>query len=266
MRIEDLDPPRVVQGSAEAILAAYRWLGLDWDEGPFYQSDRDALYKEAFDTLLAQKVLYPCTCSRKEVAQITSAPHGELGPVYPGTCRQSVSNSDRDPAYRFKMPEESPGFVDRVASAVEAGRTPGDFVVRRVDGLWSYQFAVVIDDAEQRITEVVRGDDLLISTPRQIAIFHALGSDVPSFAHVSLVIDENGERLASRHKAASIEDYKNAGWNAEQLIGMLAYSLGYTKVMQPMKVEQVLASVRGDEIVDRMRTFPAPSEIPGTLK
>jgi len=189
MRIEDIDRPRVVPGSADAIFRDHEWLGLDWDEGPVFQSSRDEAYERALSQLQKADMVYPCTCSRKEIAAIASAPHGDEGPRYPGTCRNGVTKPGKPPALRFVFEGSSPGFEDVLCGTYPEGRAGGDFVLRRADGVWAYQLAVVVDDAEAGITEVIRGADLLSSTPRQIALYRGLGCPVPRFAHVALVVD-----------------------------------------------------------------------------
>lgn len=228
MRMEDLDGPRVVEGAAEAICEDLRWLGLDWDEGPVAQSDRFDRYEAALEVLRERGLVYPCSCTRKEIAALASAPHGaeELGPRYPGTCRDGPMQPDRPCSLRFRMPEPPPTFVDRLHGPVETSAHGGDFVVRRSDGIWSYQLAVVVDDAGMGITEVVRGDDLLASTPRQIALFDALGHAPPDFLHVPLVLGPDGQRLSKRHGAVAIADQRAAGQRPEELVGMLAGTLG----------------------------------------
>ncbi len=201
LRLEDLDGPRVVAGAADAIVRDLAWLGLDWDEGegrggpcgPYVQSERQSRYEEAVARLGAAGHLYPCTCSRKEIAAVASAPHSdEEGPRYPGTCREGPSHPGHPAALRFRMAEPSPGFDDGLHGAVPPGLGEGDFVVRRADGIFAYQLAVVVDDAAMGITEVVRGDDLLASTPRQIALYRALGLPTPAFLHVPLVLGADG--------------------------------------------------------------------------
>jgi glutamyl-tRNA synthetase len=240
VRLEDLDAPRVRPGAAQAILDDLRWLGLDWDEGPdvggpfgpYVQSQRLDRYERAFERLLAGGYLYPCTCSRREIAEIASAPHGEE-PVYPGTCRRGLSHPGRTPAWRFRL-EEPPTFVDGLAGPSRPGLGAGDFVVRRADGVFAYQLAVVVDDREMEITEVVRGDDLLASTPRQIALHRALDERAsegckrrePAFFHVPLVLGEDGERLSKRHGAVALADARAAGVAPEAIIAKLAATLG----------------------------------------
>ena len=190
MRIEDIDGPRVVRGAADAICRDHEWLGLDWDEGPVFQSLRSEAYEAALDTLNEAGLIYPCTCSRKEIAKIASAPHGDDGLRYPGTCRGGPTKPGRPPALRFRFDDPSPGFEDLLCGAYPEGSVGGDFVLRRFDGIWAYQLAVVVDDADMGITEVIRGADLVSSTPRQIALFNSLGRPVPKGAiHVAAIED-----------------------------------------------------------------------------
>jgi len=225
MRIEDLDPPRVVPGTADDILRDLEWLGLDWDEGPFVQSERFDDYDAALDTLRARGLLFPCTCSRKELQALASAPHGDsdLGPRYPGTCLHTPIRTDRPAALRFRM-ARSEAFRDAVHGE-QPQSEPDDFVVKRADGVYAYQLAVVVDDIAMGITEVVRGDDLLGSTPRQIALYRALGAPVPQFLHVPLGLGQDGVRLAKRHGATAIGEQRERGVTAETAIGILGASL-----------------------------------------
>jgi len=255
MRMEDLDPPRVVEGAAEWIYADHEWLGLDWDEGPYLQSERHGRYERALERLTEAGAVYPCTCSRKEIAAVASAPHGaeELGIRYPGTCRDGPGHPDKPPAIRFRIPEPPPSFRDGLHGPVDASAWGGDFVVRRADGVWSYQLAVVVDDAEMAITEVVRGDDLLPSTPRQIALHRALdgraGHAPPGWLHVPLVLNAEGRRLSKRDGAVAIADYRERGWSAERVLGLLAGTLG-------LSAEPTTAG----ELVDRLDPRAIPVE------
>ena len=240
MRIEDIDRPRVVSGAADAICRDHEWLGLDWDEGPTWQSTRDAAYEQALSELGEAGLVYPCTCSRREIAEIASAPHDGEGPRYPGTCRAGVTRSDRLAALRFRFETPSPGFDDLVFGSQPPGALGGDFVLRRADGTWAYQLAVVVDDADAKITEVIRGADLLSSTPRQIALYRALGKPVPRFAHVGLVVDRDGRRLSKRFGASPIEALREAGRQPEEVIGGLAHSLGLTPTSAPIRAADLV--------------------------
>ncbi|KPK66906.1 MAG: hypothetical protein AMS21_00500 [Gemmatimonas sp. SG8_38_2] len=248
MRIEDIDRPRVVPGAADRICRDHEWLGLDWDQGPVLQSSREEAYESALGRLEALGLIYPCTCSRKEIAEIASAPHGDDGPRYPGTCRLGAAKTDRAASIRFFFEDPSPGFDDLLHGSFSPGRVGGDFVLRRADGVWAYQLAVVVDDAEMEITEVIRGDDLLSSTPRQIALYRALGYRVPGFAHVGLVVDSEGTRLSKRHGSIAIESLREAGRSAEEVIGMLAFSLGLTATDAPIRADALIERFELSEI------------------
>jgi glutamyl-tRNA synthetase len=234
IRVEDLDGPRTVPGSAEEILEDLRFLGIDWDEGPdrggpfapYTQSQRLAQYDAAIQQLGAQGLIYRCTCSRKEIA-LASAPHGpaEFGAPYPGTCRAGPRR-DGPAALRFRSPDLLPSFVDGVGGVRVEPEAQGDFVVRRADGQYSYQLAVVVDDIAMQITEVLRGADLAGCTGWQLALYDALGAARPAFAHVPLLLDAEGKRLAKRDSATSVRALRAAGQSAEQIVGDLAASVG----------------------------------------
>lgn len=247
MRIEDIDRPRVVPGAADAICRDHEWLGLDWDEGPIYQSMRDQAYEGALSKLQEAGLVYPCTCSRREIAEIASAPHDGEGPRYPGTCRNGVTRPDRAAALRFRF-DGSTMDVDDAVFGVQPMNPGGDFVLRRADGTWAYQLAVVVDDAEQGVTEVIRGADLLSSTPRQIALYRALGEPVPRFAHVGLVVDPEGRRLSKRFGAPPIEAFRDAGGAPEELVGRLAYSLGLISSPKPTRAADLVSGFKLAEI------------------
>lgn len=248
LRIEDIDTPRVVPGSAAAIMEDLRWLGLDWDEGPdvagphqpYLQSQRSAHYEAALSQLQARGFVYPCTCSRKDIAGIASAPHGDLGPLYPGTCREGPSRSDRPAALRFKHTGPAP-IVHDLLQGRYAHPIVDDFVLRRSDGMFSYQLAVVVDDITMGITEVVRGDDLLSSTARQLALYAALGARAPALLHVPLLLAPDGTRLAKRHGAPAIAEYRARGIPANTIVGWLAASLGLAETDEPVAPAQLIA-------------------------
>ena len=253
LRLEDLDATRVVPGAAERLLADLRWLGLDWDEGPdvggphapYLQTQRTAAYDAAIDHLLRTGAAFPCACSRADVNRAASAPHGEAspfddtsaGPRYPGTCRDLPADevqarartAGRAPTIRFRGQTRglATSFVDGVRGAVDPLPLPAgidDFVIRRADGVAAYQLAVVVDDAAMNITQVVRGDDLLSSTPRQLALYQALALTPPRFFHVPLVLSPEGDRLAKRSRPVSVADLRQRGVTADVIIGALAAS------------------------------------------
>jgi glutamyl-Q tRNA(Asp) synthetase len=205
VRIEDLDPPRELPGAPQEILETLAAFGMNSDEAVAVQSGREALYEAAFGRLLEQQRLYGCACSRAEIEQ-TLAAGGMSGGVYPGTCREGVRGRPVR-AWRFRVPAEDVGFEDRAAGHFEQrlDREVGDFVVRRADGLWAYQLAVVVDDAAQRVTDIVRGADLMDNTPRQIALQRALGLPTPRYLHVGVVVNERGEKLSKQTGARALD-------------------------------------------------------------
>ena len=213
LRVEDLDRDRCRPGFREAVFEDLAWFGLRWDEGPFLQSERRPLYLEAWKHLRDHGLIYPCSCSRRDVVNAAGAPHSEdEEPIYPGTCRPdglTILQAD-DPVgvnWRFRVPDGAAmRFLDRGAGLQRAiaGVEFGDFVVWRKDDVPAYQLAVVVDDSGMRITEVVRGADLLRSTFRQLLLYHALELAPPDFCHLPLVTDECGKRLAKRNDALSL--------------------------------------------------------------
>jgi glutamyl-tRNA synthetase len=247
LRVEDIDGPRVVQGSSESIIEDLRWLGLDWDEGPdvggphapYLQSERLPLYAAAIERLRAQNLVYPCTCSRKDIAGVASAPHGDLGAQYPGTCRNGPMRSDRPAALRLRISGPAPGFSDGLHGAQPAADVD-DFVLQRGDGMYAYQLVVVVDDVAMQISEVVRGDDLLSSTPRQLVLYRALGATPPMFFHVPLVLALDGRRLSKREHAPGIAQYRAAGVSPERVIGLLAHTLGLAAENEQLSAQHLL--------------------------
>ena len=246
MRIEDLDGPRVVPGAEARILEDLAWLGLDWDEGPdaggphapYRQSLRLARYDAAVERLLADGRAFRCWCSRAEVARAAAAPHGPAddGPRYPGTCRVRTTPPPRDrrPSVRLRVDAELVEFSDGVHGTHRGDPASeiGDFIIRRADGIPAYQLAVVVDDAAMGITDVVRGDDLLGSTARQLLLYRALGLPAPRFAHVPLVLGPDGARLSKRHGAVALRALAERGRTPEEVVGLLAHTLG----LQPAAV------------------------------
>ena len=205
VRIEDLDPPREVAGASRQILAALAAFGLVADEPPLFQSTRDELYRRALTQLQNAALAYGCACSRAEIVQAQLAlglpPH-----IYPGTCRGGTSGRPVR-ALRLRVPDEVVGFTDRACGpyAQNLAREVGDFVVRRADGLFAYQLAVVVDDAEQRVSDVVRGSDLLENTPRQIWLQRALHLPTPRYLHVPVVTNAQGEKLSKQTGATALD-------------------------------------------------------------
>jgi glutamyl/glutaminyl-tRNA synthetase len=234
LRNEDLDPQRSRPEFASAMIHDLRWLGLLWNEGPdcggphapYAQSQRRSFYLGAWRKLRDSGVLYPCTCSRKDLAQAASAPNDtDDEPLYPRTCRgRTDASAFQHPAgvnWRFRVPDgERLCFNDlRLGhQSFIAGRDFGDFIIWRRDDVPAYQLAVVVDDAEMEITEVVRGADLLKSAARQILIYRPLGIEPPQFYHCDLVRDESGVRLAKRHDALSVRRIRESGWTSEQVV------------------------------------------------
>ena len=252
LRIEDLDPPRVVPGAEQAAIDDMRWLGIDWDAGPgteelagpWHQSRRGPRYAAAAARLAHAGRLYPCTCSRREIAEALSAPHATFDPStrYPGTCADrdfaDVTRIDGDYALRFRA-AGTWTIDDRVFGTVTHALDimPGDFVVRRRDGLWAYQLAVAVDDVEMGVTDILRGYDLLDSAPRQAALHAALGADPIAFWHVPLLVDARGERLAKRNGAMGRDGLVEAGWTTELLRGGLATIYGFCQTLRPLSGE-----------------------------
>jgi glutamyl-tRNA synthetase len=231
LRIEDIDTQRTIPGAAEEMQRDLEWLGLDWDGEVVYQTARFDRYRAAIEKLTATNRVYPCVCSRKEIALASSAPHGESdeGPRYPGTCREGIKHRDRTPAVRLRTePGDLIGHVDRTYGSVDMNvhDSVGDFVLERADGMWAYQLAVAVDDLEQGVTCVVRGADLLRSTPRQLLLRRLLDPKAPPLEtlHLPMVLGPEGKRLAKRDRASALADHRDKG--APAVVGMLAASLG----------------------------------------
>ncbi len=221
-----------------------RWLGMDWDEGsdvggpsgPYLQSARFELYHEAIARLRREGRLYRCVCTRADIARAASAPHaGDEGPSYPGTCRDRFPDAmewpeDRPFAWRFRVPEGEVAWQDRARGrqAIDPSRVGGDFLVGRSNGEVGYQLAVVVDDAAMGVNQVIRGEDLVPSTPRQILLYQALGWPVPEFGHLPLVLGPDGKRLAKRDESLKLATLRERGVDPRALVAELAGSLGMT--------------------------------------
>lgn len=251
LRIEDLDGPRVKAGADRQAIDDLRWLGIDWDEGPVYQSNRISIYRAAAERLLAEGKAYPCVCTRSDVERAASAPHAEDGAVvYPGTCRgkyrtlrEAEAASGRTPVIRFAVPEEDVELEDGFKGHChfEPAKELGDFVILKADGTAAYQLAVVLDDAEMGVTDVVRGDDLLESTPRQILLYRALGmgEKTPTYYHLPLVVGPDGRRLAKRHGDTRLAYYRQKGVKAERIVGLMARWCGIEAAEEATAAELV---------------------------
>jgi glutamyl-tRNA synthetase len=228
MRVEDIDAPRVRPGLAERQLDELRWLGLDWDGAPVYQSQRTSLYEEALHRL--RDHVYECFCSRAEIAAVASAPQGDEGPRYPGTCAELTAaqraerRRTRAPSLRLRVPPGPIAFTDEIAGpqSFDVQAMTGDFVLRRADGIFAYQLAVTVDDGAMGITQVLRGADLMSSTARQILLHRLLGQAEPRWAHAPLVLSESGERLSKRDRAQSLSALREAGRDPRQVVAHLA--------------------------------------------
>lgn len=268
-RIEDLDGPRAVPGSAVRQMEDALWLGLDWDEGPdpddvtsgargralgphapYWQSDRSAIYEAALADLAARGHLFPCRRSRKDLKALATAPHGASGlPPYPRRWRPDdlapgwfgALGPRPDCALRFRIDGDPVTFDDRVVGRVteDVSEAVGDIVLKRRDGVYAYQLAVVVDDLAMGVTQVVRGMDLLDSTARQILLIRALGGRVPSYAHVPLLVNASGEKLSKRDGAVTLRDLRDVGAAPEAIVGWLAWALGQTPEPGPLAPEAV---------------------------
>jgi len=241
LRVEDIDTPRIRPGVEARQIEDLRWLGLDWDEGPdvggphgpYRQSARGDLYEVAIADLERKGLVYPCDCSRAEIARVASAPHpGDEGPRYGGLCRD---RGDRDfkrpPALRLRLPTRTVEIDDRLQGKLSENvfDAVGDFVLRRGDGIYAYQLAVVVDDLAMGMTEVVRGADLLSSAARQALLAELVGGRPPAFAHHPMIVAPDGSRLAKRESSASVRALREAGVAPERVVGSLSRALGLVR-------------------------------------
>ena len=259
LRIEDLDPQRSRCDFARQIEDDLRWLGLDWDEY-FVQSDRSEIYTHYLNVLGQKGLTYPCYCTRADI-MATQAPHESDGRiVYAGTCRPKqleeawlnidAHPSGRKPATRIIVPDEEISFVDAHygEQSVNLARHCGDFVLRRADGAWAYQLAVVVDDALMGITEVVRGRDLLLSAPQQIYLYRLLGFAAPTFCHLPLLCNLAGQRLCKRDKSLDLGEIRKAGHLPEAVIGKLAFYAGIIDHAEPVSAQELVSEFSWDKV------------------
>ena len=249
LRIEDIDGPRIQPEAAAETIEFLAWLGLDWDLEVWHQTRRTVVYDAAVERLLAMGIAYPCVCSRKEVLEAATAPHEHAFDAmpYPGTCRgryESVAQAKRltgrDPAVRFRVDADAVPFEDGFRGA-QAGRIAGDFVIRKRDGGPAYQLAVVVDDAAMSVSEVLRGDDLLHSTPRQLLLYRALELTSPRVFHVPLVVGADGRKLSKRHGDTTLLGLRAAGWTAPRMVGTLAGLCGFVPAPTECMPAELLA-------------------------
>lgn len=263
LRIEDLDPQRSRVEYARLIEDDLAWLGLEWDEGgldgtgdrgPYRQSARHHLYEKALDRIKATGLAYPCTCTRADI-MATQAPHRSDGRViYPGTCCPApmpapFADPGRPHAVRLHVPDRGMCFADRLfgPQTADLARDCGDFVLRRADGAWAYQLAVVVDDALMGITEVVRGCDLLDSCAQQEYIYGLLGFRAPSWAHLPLICNASGRRLSKRDSSLSMEALR-ASSSPREIIGRLAFLCGLVPEYSPLSAEDLLPVFSWDRL------------------
>ncbi|HET6246681.1 MAG TPA: tRNA glutamyl-Q(34) synthetase GluQRS [Tepidisphaeraceae bacterium] len=272
LRVEDLDGPRIKRNADRQAIDDLQWLGMDWDDGPIYQSARKGKYEAAVKLLLDAGLAYPCVCSRTEVESAASAPHADDGSaVYPGTCRgryasvaDALRASGRAPAIRFAAPpgicEFEDGFAGRQQFDV-AGRL-GDFVIAKADGTPAYQLAVVVDDAEMGVGDVVRGDDLLDSTPRQMLLYRALGlaGRIPRYYHLPLVVGSDGRRLAKRHGDTRLSHYRDNGVTPARILSLLARWCGMDCGTSSVTAGDLLPSFRIDRIPHSQIVFSSEDD------
>jgi len=270
LRMEDLDAGRVREGAAAEAVEVLRWLGLDWDAGPVYQSADLSAYAGALSSLRERGLIYPCSATRKQIAGALSAPHaGDEEVRYPGLNRPAggiygVTEgtppvlAEDEYAWRLIVPEGPIDYVDELhgPGSVDVQAQVGDFAVATKAGLPAYQLAVVVDDARQGVTDVVRGDDLLASTPRQVLLYRMLGlGPVPRYWHLPLVQDKDGRRMAKRDDAVRLTTYMDAGVPGERVVGLLAYWAGLADELGIMSSGEFAERLRPERLAYQAPRF-----------
>ncbi len=252
LRIDDLDPDRCKPAFATQVMRDFEQLGLFWDEGPFYQQGREEAYRAAFEAISERAEVYPCFCTRADL-HAASAPHLGERSVYAGTCRrlsaaerQQRTNAGRHCSWRVAVPDEEFQFSDLLQGPQESNlaKECGDFVIRRADDAYGYHLATVVDDAEQGVSCVVRGIDLLSSTPQQIYLQALLGLPRPAYGHLPLMVNQDGKRLAKRDHDAALDQLLGKYRTAEALIGHIAFVGGLQPHDEPATPEQLLSIFR----------------------
>lgn len=247
LRIEDLDVPRCPRRLSDQCIEDLRWLGFTWDEEPLWQSQRSDLYQHYLEELTRQGLIYPCFCTRAQLMASQAPNLGDTQVVYNRACAQltqeeiALLSAHRSPALRLRVPDEEISFTDGLfgPQTENLARDCGDFILRRSDGLYGYQLAVVVDDALSGVNEVVRGRDILSATPRQIYLMEKLGFPVPEYIHIPLLMDAHGRRLAKRDKDLDLSALSRRLAPAD-ILGMLAYSAGIIVENRPMTLEQLI--------------------------
>ena len=225
LRIEDTDRERSTPESVEGILDGLKWLGLDWDEGPFFQSERMARYEASVESLLASGRAYRCYCSKERLDRLRAEQLARRDkPRYDGRCRDGAQPGSGPPAIRFRTPREGETVIDDLVRGRVVIRNDelDDLVIVRGDGFPTYNFSVVVDDLDMAVTHVIRGDDHVNNTPRQIHILRALGGELPAYAHVPMILGRDGQRLSKRHGAVSVTSYRDDGYLPEAMVNHLA--------------------------------------------
>lgn len=241
LRIEDIDRSRSRQAYADLLMDDLEWLGLEWDGAPVYQSQRSEVYEHYLNQLKGRGLTYPCYCTRADLLA-ASAPHESDGRVvYPGTCRHLPPQPDRPAATRLRVPDEDIAFTDGHygTHVVNLAQQVGDFIIRRKDGAWAYQLAVVVDDALMGVTEVVRGRDLLLSSPQQLYLATLLGFPSPRFTHLPLLCNTDGQRLSKRDKSLDMASLRQRHTHT-QLLGLLARLAGLQSSSAPITAHELI--------------------------
>ncbi|MBQ3485822.1 MAG: tRNA glutamyl-Q(34) synthetase GluQRS [Clostridia bacterium] len=247
LRIEDVDVPRCPRRLAQQCIDDLTWLGFTWDEAPLYQSDRTEIYREALERLTAEGHIYPCFCTRAQLMSLAAPNLGDTQVVYNRACaaltpaEAAERAKTRAPAMRLRVPDEEVAFEDGLfgLQRENLGRDCGDFILRRSDGLYGYQLAVVVDDALSGVTEVVRGRDILSATPRQLYLQRLLGYPQPEYVHIPLLVDAQGRRLAKRDRDLDLSALAQRFTPAE-VLGMLAFSAGLIPENRPVTLEKLI--------------------------
>lgn len=262
LRIEDLDAMRCPRSLADQIEEDLQWFGIDWDDGgsaggeQWYQSSRTEIYDRYFEVLKDKGLLYPCFCSRAEL-HTAQAPHRSDGTyIYAGTCRNltpeqiAEKSKRRPPAWRVRVPDRVVSFTDGCQGVYteNLAQDCGDFIIRRSDGVYGYQLAVVVDDGEMGVTEVVRGSDLLNSTPRQMYLYEQLGFPIPQFYHMPLLTAPDGRRLSKRDGDLDLGVLRERFGRPEPIVGMLAKAAGLRPTAQPVALHELIADFSWDKI------------------